>query len=183
MKFDNNKKTCLSKIDKSNKKTIDKSIFNLVQIINNLDNYYTTSSCSGRIVLFTGKKGNSGTIFQSHDPVSLKQVKQNIPNNKTVWFRQEPLILHIASRNLQSAEKLIKIGHKNGFKRTGIISLKKNLVEIRSDELINALIKDKDMCLQEQYLERLISYANKNMLLNLEKIKKLEHAFKKKEKK
>ncbi|MBW2966012.1 hypothetical protein KY342_02835, partial [Candidatus Woesearchaeota archaeon] len=51
MQFENQKKTFLKKIDKSKKGGIDKEIIPLVNKINNSRNYYTTSSCSGRIVL------------------------------------------------------------------------------------------------------------------------------------
>ena len=49
--FSKLKEHSLSKIDKSKKNSIDKNIKSLINIINKSDDYYTTSSCSGRIVL------------------------------------------------------------------------------------------------------------------------------------
>ncbi len=49
--FVQQKKSTLSKLDKSSKGDWDKKIVNLCEKINSLENFYTTSSCSGRIVL------------------------------------------------------------------------------------------------------------------------------------
>ena len=58
MQFDNEKKLCLSKRDKSKKRTIDKGIKPLIDLLNSMEDYYTTSSCSGRILLIEKKTDN-----------------------------------------------------------------------------------------------------------------------------
>lgn len=45
--------SCLSQVDLSKKGSIDEQIMDLVQYINAKDNYFTTSSCSGRISVFS----------------------------------------------------------------------------------------------------------------------------------
>ena len=50
--FKQQKATCLSKTDFSRKGSVDERISDLVQFINACDQYFTTSSCSGRICLF-----------------------------------------------------------------------------------------------------------------------------------
>lgn len=50
------KTLCINKIDLSKKGSIDEDIFSIVTFINNNDNYFTTSSCSGRIILIDGVK-------------------------------------------------------------------------------------------------------------------------------
>ena len=50
--FKRQKKLCLSGIDNSRKGSIDEAIVNLVCFINGQSNYFTLSSCSGRIHLF-----------------------------------------------------------------------------------------------------------------------------------
>ncbi len=50
--FAKQKAQCLTGIDYSRKGIIDESIANLVQYINNLNQYFTTSSCSGRTIIF-----------------------------------------------------------------------------------------------------------------------------------
>ena len=51
-KFDKQKESALSGIDLSRKGSVDSSIVELVEFINKQNNYFTTSSCSGRIILF-----------------------------------------------------------------------------------------------------------------------------------
>ena len=52
MGFDNEKKNTLSKLDKSTKGSIDEPILPVLDLINDMEDYYTTSSCSGRIMIF-----------------------------------------------------------------------------------------------------------------------------------
>jgi len=64
--FQQQKSTCLAKADLSRKGSVDEPIVDLIQFINGCDQYFTTSSCSGRICLYeepvvaTRKKGCSG---------------------------------------------------------------------------------------------------------------------------
>lgn len=51
--FEKQKASCLSQVDLSKKGNIDDQIIDLVQYINAKDNYFTTSSCSGRISVFS----------------------------------------------------------------------------------------------------------------------------------
>jgi len=50
--FNRQKKLSLSAIDNSRKGSIDDAIVNLVTFINDQSNYFTLSSCSGRIHIF-----------------------------------------------------------------------------------------------------------------------------------
>ena len=49
--FDRQKQTSLSAVDLSRKGSIDAPIEELIQFINSQRNYFTTSSCSGRIIV------------------------------------------------------------------------------------------------------------------------------------
>ena len=51
--FEKQKVACLSQVDLSKKGSIDNQIMDLVQYINSKENYFTTSSCSGRISVFS----------------------------------------------------------------------------------------------------------------------------------
>jgi len=50
--FRKQKLSCLSKIDLSKKGSIDEAVADVVVSINRLDQYFTTSSCSGRIYIY-----------------------------------------------------------------------------------------------------------------------------------
>lgn len=51
--FNKQKESCLSQVDLSKKGSIDDQIIDLVKYINAQENFFTTSSCSGRISVFS----------------------------------------------------------------------------------------------------------------------------------
>ncbi|MEA3414418.1 MAG: tRNA wybutosine-synthesizing 3 family protein, partial [Nanoarchaeota archaeon] len=128
--FEQRKKDVLSKKDKSSIGKWDEKIVSLCEKINSLENYYTTSSCAGRVVVIKdeSKKGPGLFKFVSHDLVNFEDFILKIKKLKGNFkFKQEPPILHVACRNLESAKKLLENGLKI-FKRSGIISLGKNFI-------------------------------------------------------
>lgn len=185
MSFEKDKQNILSKKDKSAKGSVDKEIQDLCNKINSLENYYTTSSCAGRIVVIklpeSGRKNEAEWLFVSHSPVTLADVRavldkpDKIPDEE-VWFKFEPFILHVACRDIEAANKMLQIIHETGLKRAGIISLSKKLIiEIIGNEHIAApLARKKELLINEKYLQELVFSANAMMGKNLENIKKLE---------
>jgi len=136
MTFDNEKKTFLSKLDKSKKGSIDSKIIPLLNKINSPPDYYTTSSCSGRVYLWkgTGKKSETEWLKVSHDIINTDFFKTN--ETDLVWLRLEGVILHIACRNLEAANVLLDQTHKF-YKKSCILSASnKIMVEIRGSEFI-----------------------------------------------
>lgn len=180
MTFQQDKKNTLQKKDKSKKGSIDKDIKDLVDIINSKDNYYTTSSCSGRIIILyrkTLKKIDAKWLFTSHSPVrfeDIKKVLKDLPAEK-LWFKQEPAIIHVCSRSIKDAQKLVDHSKEAGFRRTGIQTTgKKILLEIGSSECMETIIaKDKKILIDDSYLKVIIEEANNKMKNNKEKLKKL----------
>ena len=184
MTFETNKKTFLLKLDKSKKGSIDKNIKPLINKINKSPNYYTTSSCSGRIVLISKsseRKQDAEWLLVSHTPINFKQVKKALcclPKT-AVWFRFEPLILHVTSRTLEDAQQLLSIAKDIGFKRSGIQSTKRKItLEIASTEIIDTIIADKgSLLVTDDYLKILIKQANKKLKRNNDRIKKFYNLF------
>ena len=78
--FAKRKLDVLLKTDKSHKGKWDKKILNLCKKINKLENYYTTSSCSGRIVLMIDNEKKQENLFIKvyHDLTSFKQLKKDL---------------------------------------------------------------------------------------------------------
>lgn len=168
--FGKEKKDFLDKEDKSKKGCIDKDALEIVNEINSKKDYYTTSSCSGRIVLLeklSGRKNESKWIFSRHDKVNFNEILKPLNNLKNIkneiWFKQEPLILHVRCRNINAAKRLLDISRRI-FKRAGIISLseRKIVIEIIGSEKIDTIVADKDFFADENYLKQLIKYANEN---------------------
>lgn len=177
--FNNDKKTFLQKIDKSVEGKIDEHIINLVNTINKQQNYYTTSSCSGRITIAAEDPSKKKTLYtwilKSHEPITLEHLKQSLQNlpDKDIWFRQESMILHVACRTIEDANSLLQLTANVGLKRSGITSIsKKIIVEIMSSEKIETIIaKDGKVLIDDIYLQTLIDEANKKLLRNHHRIK------------
>ena len=163
----------LKKKDKSRKGCIDKDAIKIVSQINLTSDYYTTSSCAGRIVLLermSRKKNECSWIFAKHDKVKYDEIFDSIKNQKfryPIWFKQQPLILHVACRNLDAAKKLLDAARKI-FKHSGIIGItaRKVTIEIIGSEMIETIIADKNFVADEKYLKNLIKYANSNFAEN-----------------
>ncbi|MEK6869103.1 MAG: hypothetical protein AABX74_02655 [Nanoarchaeota archaeon] len=73
------KKDFLAKKDKSRKGCIDPKIKKLIDKINSLDGFFTTSSCSGRVLLFSipmsNKKNQVQYLFSSHTKIKPNETK------------------------------------------------------------------------------------------------------------
>lgn len=185
MNFEHEKKQCLEKCDYSKKQSIDKEIKPLVDLINSFDNYYTTSSCSGRILLIENAESHNKQAvewaFVSHEEVGFDDVKKSVFPGDDLWFKFEGAILHICCRTMDDAQKLLRLAQEEGFKRAGIISFHKRIiVEIISTDMMSTVIsKNKKMLVHEDYLKELADTANEKMSYNLEKLKRLYSALKK----
>ncbi len=79
-KFVKRKQDILSKSDKSSKGNHDKKIIKLCEKINSLENYYTTSSCSGRVVLMIDQDKKEKGLFIKvyHNLITFKQLKDDL---------------------------------------------------------------------------------------------------------
>jgi len=180
LSFEQQKRNVLSRKDNSKKGSIDRGVKEIVEMINSLDDFYTTSSCSGRIMLIerkSCKKNEAEWLFSSHDAVAIDELLEALKHipEKPVWFKQENLILHVCARNFECAKRLLNIARDSGFKRSGIMSAnKKFMIEIESADNINALIaKDGRLLVGKEYLAALLNEANQKMKINNERIRKL----------
>lgn len=191
MNFEKNKNIILNNlkkgIDKSKKGSIDEKIKDLINIINSKPNYYTTSSCSGRIMLYskTKKKNNTKWLFVSHKTIKLNQIMntiKQIPNqfsNEEIWFKQESFILHIIAKDLESAKKILNLCKINGIKRTGINSLGKriNLEIIYNLGFDTIIAKNGEILINQKYINTLTKKANEYLKKNIKKIEEIKVSF------
>lgn len=201
------KQDVLSKLDKSHIGKWDEKIAELCDKINSLENYYTTSSCSGRILLMIDqdKKGENLFVFVSHDKISLDKLKEElekiisndfarssrpparggkictreiaVPNIK---FKVEPCILHINCKTLGDAEKICNQAKLAGWKTSGIVGMKNGItVELNSTEKLEfPIIQNKKILVDDEFLKITVDEANKKLEKVWEKIEKLEDMIK-----
>lgn len=203
MNFDNEKKQCMQKLvkfDNSKKGHIDKDILPLVKKINSHPDYYTTSSCAGRIMVIKPSevKHKAEWVFSSHDYPSYEDIIKNLDNlpkaretqsvsvpqkseisGETLWLRMEPPILHIACRTMDSADELLKKANAAGFRRPSILGFKKRIiVEIMIPSKMDVPIsKYNKLLIDETYLRFLIQEASLKLKKSRKKLKKIDDLF------
>jgi len=176
MTFTNQKKTYLAKLDKSKKGGIDEKVISLLETINALPDYYTTSSCSGRTYLWkgTGKKSETQWLKVSHDLIDEKFFGSD-EKIGVVWLRLEAVILHIACKDLEAAHALLEKARKF-YKKSCILSASsKIIVEVRGSEFIEMpLYKDGALLFSGEFswLQDLLNSKLEKMWNDTEKFRK-----------
>ncbi|XP_070123589.1 tRNA wybutosine-synthesizing protein 3 homolog isoform X2 [Equus przewalskii] len=158
------KAQCLSKADLSRKGSVDEDVVELVQLLNGREEFFTTSSCAGRIILLDGivalKKANSDAILKF-----------------------EPFILHVQCRQLQDAQILHSVAIDSGFRNSGITVGKrgKTMLAVRSTHGLEVPLSHKgQLMVTEEYIDFLLKIANQKMEENKKRIERfyscLQHA-------
>lgn len=180
--FDKRKKDVLSKLDKSHKSEWDEKIKQLCSKINSLENYYTTSSCSGRVVLMIEQEKKAEGLFLVvyHDKITLERLKSDLnlalKKGKEIKFKLEPCILHVACRNLEDAERIYDKAKLAGWKKSGIIGMKNGFtVELNgTDRLEFPVIQGNRVLVDDEFLKIVVKECNEKMEKSWEKIRKME---------
>ncbi|HIE34044.1 MAG TPA: hypothetical protein EYP86_02760 [Candidatus Altiarchaeales archaeon] len=163
-------------------KLVDTGITPLLEFINSLEDFYTTSSCAGRISLIRdpGTKTENAWLGKWHSVVKSEDIAQklkNLPENERIWFKYEPTILHIVSRTVEGAKEILKIARNSGFKRAGIQSLKNGryVVEICGTDRIDVPVAENGKLLvNEDYIKYLVDLANRKYQRGKKRLKRLE---------
>jgi tRNA wybutosine-synthesizing protein 3 len=181
--FFQSKESVLKRNDNSSKGSWDKHILKLCNQINSLENYYTSSSCSGRIIIMVDqeKKGEGLFLFVSHDKVSFSQLEKQLQKilknskNKNIKFKTEAPILHVVCEDLISAQKLYDLAKLAGFKKSGIISSgRKFVLEINSGEKLEfPLIVKGKLLVDDTFLKVVLKNSNQKLQIGWKKINSL----------
>ena len=182
MTFEQDKQKQLSKADKSSIGSWDEKIKELCNKINKSKKYYTTSSCGGRVVLIKAldEKSENVFLFRSHNKINFNELKKALEDagNKykgLVEFQQTTCILHVACAFLADAQEIVNKAKLAGWKRSGIMGGKRNMVELHSTESISFPIMEKGKVLvDDNFLKLIVKEANKKLNRTWEKIQKFE---------
>ncbi|MEM4267955.1 MAG: tRNA wybutosine-synthesizing 3 family protein [Candidatus Woesearchaeota archaeon] len=177
MSFKLQKRQALDRKDNSRRGEVDKEILHVVDAINRLDDFYTTSSCAGRVVLLAkderARKCDSKMLFVTHKRISPLRVLKvlNCQEKQMVWLRQESFIIHVCAKTLDSANRLLLLAREAGFKHSGILTVGKRIIlEIEGTERMDVPIFHKKLLVNKHYLNIVCRIANKKMQKNLKKI-------------
>ncbi|KAM9688601.1 tRNA wybutosine-synthesizing protein 3 homolog isoform 3-T3 [Trichechus inunguis] len=162
--FRRSKAQFLGKADLSRKGSVDEDVVELVQLLNTRDQFFTTSSCAGRILLLDGI-------------VALKKA------NGDAILKFEPFILHVQCRQLKDAQLLHSAAVASGFRNSGITVGKKGktMMAVRSTHSLEVpLSHNGKLMVTEEYIDFLLNIANQKMEENKKRIERfyncLQHA-------
>lgn len=180
--FELNKKNSRGKADKSRIGGVDSRIKEICGLINSKECYFTTSSCSGRVVLrkepLSGRKNDSEWLFVSHDKVNFDDLKSRLAKlpKEDVWLVMEAPILHVCCKTIDDAQDLLDLFRNYGFKRSGIMGVKdKIMAEIIGTERMDALVaKNSKSVVSDDYLKLLADEANKKLEKSWNKLEKIK---------
>jgi tRNA wybutosine-synthesizing protein 3 len=160
---------------------VDPYMLEIISIINSSDDYYTTSSCSGRMQLIAlpklGDKLGSTVCGKWHDTIEMEQLKEALEtwdgHDMLMLLVQSPVV-HVVCRDLNAAVKLRNIGNESGFKYSTIRSIQetstdeenaKNILgELLSTERLDIPIgKEGKVFPDDEYLDYILELSTQAM--------------------
>ena len=163
------KERALKMLDKAkSKKIVDTGIEQILDLINKSNEFYTSSSCSGRIVLIElpkiGDKKGANFLGKWHKLINQNEIVLAAKKGKNgmLWLLAQSPILHISAETKNAADKLLKIAISCGFKNSGLKSIiGKIIVEICSTERLDAPIGNNgSLFCNKEYLNLLVDISN-----------------------
>jgi len=186
--FSRRKSDCLKKNDKSSIGEFDERIRDLCMKINKLENFYTLSSCSGRIVLIKNleKKQPEMFVLRSHERLSFEELKKELEDyrdnkdnkdKEDLIFKQESPIIHVACETLENAEEMLKKAQTAGMKHSGIIAISSNRIVVEmigSEQLALPIFADGKRIVEDDFLRLLVKESNKRLEMGWKRLEKLE---------
>ena len=126
-------KALISLEEACEKNKVDHQILPILEIINNSDKYYTSSSCAGRIVLLEipsiGDKKGAKFLGKWHRNVSLNEVMNSAGKAEKglLWLLAQSPIIHVGVNTIEAADRLVKVAISSGFKNSGVRSIGKKI--------------------------------------------------------
>ncbi|XP_023671695.2 tRNA wybutosine-synthesizing protein 3 homolog isoform X2 [Paramormyrops kingsleyae] len=174
------KKQCMSKIDLSKKGSVDEDISDVVAFINDSENYFTTSSCSGRITLIDGvsevQKKDCNWLFVTHQKCQSADVVASLARaGGDASFRFEPFVLHVQCRRLEDAQLLHSVAVNSGFRNSGMTVGKKGkiITAVRSTHCLEVpLTHEGQQLVSGDYVSFLVEVANQKMEENFRRMRR-----------
>ncbi|XP_060248441.1 tRNA wybutosine-synthesizing protein 3 homolog isoform X2 [Meriones unguiculatus] len=148
----------LSKADLSRKGSVDEDAVQVVELLNSREEFFTTSSCAGRILLLDGSTNGSG-----------------VQKQHCSWL----LVTHKPCVK----DDVHSVAVDSGFRNSGITVGKrgKTMLAVRSTHGLEVPLSHKGkLMVTEEYIEFLLTIANKKMEENKKRIGRfyncLQHA-------
>lgn len=177
------KTQCLGKLDHSKKSSVDEDIKHVVSLLNSCEEFFTTSSCSGRIILIDGVPQSSGVqkqncvwLFVSHQKCKSEDLVSGLSRSSAdAVLKFEPFVLHVQCRELKDAQLVHSVAVNSGFRNSGLTVGKtgKILTAVRSTHGMEVpLSRNGVLLVDHEYVRFLAQIANEKMEENLRRIQR-----------
>jgi tRNA wybutosine-synthesizing protein 3 len=169
-------------------KKADELMHSVCGFIASTKGFFTSSSCAGRIILlqlpFDENKRDASFHRKWHRKVGEKELWKAVEEKTAgeLWFKLDPFILHIGTKDLKAARKILECMKKAGVKRGGVIVAKegKFLVEMQGTQVIAFPVKkDEKVLVGKDFMAYALKRANEKLGKNYALLKKLEKVFRK----
>lgn len=167
-------------------KKADELIIPFLLEVTKIPDIFTSSSCAGRIMLLSTDENEDKKISHFHKrfhrTVTLDEIKSAL-SEKTdgeIWLKAEPFIFHFGAKDYDKSKEILEFCQQFGLKKAGIITAKdgKYILEVTYTQFMSIpLKKDDKILVDENYLEIIVSKANRKMELNFKRLKEFENAF------
>jgi tRNA wybutosine-synthesizing protein 3 len=160
---------------------VDPAILPVLDAINAHSDYFTTSSCAGRIQVFEipkiGDKKNAHILGKWHHTITQKKLIEAVSSASTgmIWMLAQSPIIHIAAASFEKANILVKQAIRSGFKNSGIKTHGKQLfIEICSTERLDAPIgEDGKLYGSSDFITLLVKISNDIIIKSTGKLDQL----------
>lgn len=181
-RFEEWREQCLRKADLSRKGAVDERLVPVLQELDGNNNFFCTSSCSGRTLLIESEsaagvqKQGCTWLLVSHGLVLTKDLEKALDSvSRDVTLKFEAFVLHVQCWRLDDAKLLHTVAVQSGFRNSGIAMGKKGkvIVAIRSTHCLEVpLCRNGELLVSNEYLEFLAHTANEKMKDNWSKIER-----------
>jgi tRNA wybutosine-synthesizing protein 3 len=170
--FEARKKAFIERLEREAlQERVDGDILPLLRLLNAHPDIYTTSSCSGRIMVAetvrpSYSKGRGfRPVAKWHHPVPAELVAEAVAEVDNAWLMVRGAILHIATANARTAYRLVEIGRETGHKHSGIIAINRGgiFVEILGEERLDIPLKRGGVLISD--VAAAVDMANKTLVL------------------
>jgi tRNA wybutosine-synthesizing protein 3 len=168
-------------------KYVDELLVPFLKKFNKKENYFTTSSCCGRIMLLGADEEETKQpkmfVGKWHRTVKYSEFYSALEQKtryKEIWLKQESFIFHVVAKNLDFAKKILDLKADYGIRRGGIFIVEdgRYIIELIGSNNISVPIKfDNEILLNKKQLKILLKKANLKLTKNYKILKDLMKIF------
>lgn len=162
---------------------LDRDLLPVIVVVNSDNELFTTSSCSGRIVVmdadYPWTREETGIIFKSHVPVRPEDLAflYRLKPHKKIWVVVTGPILHVSSSTRRKAVKVLEVARRAGFKHSGIMHVGKTrgvFLELVTGIYVSQLIMTSvEVFVSEEKLVGLLRVLNAALLEGKRRLQRL----------